>query len=50
MVVEDEHGNYCSEFAVEETLLEVPETNADENSLERGKRVKQLNSKYAGAF
>ena len=49
-IVEDEHRNYCSEFAVEETSLEVPETNADENSLGRGKRVKRLNSKYAGAF
>jgi len=38
------------EFAVEETSLEVPETNTDENSLGRGKRVKWLNSKYAGAF
>jgi len=49
-IVEDEHGNYYSEFAAEDTLLEAPETNADESSLGKGKRVKQLNSKYVGAF
>ena len=30
--------------------LEVPEINADENSLRWGKRVKRLNSKYVRAF
>jgi len=37
-------------FTVEETSVEAPEINADENSPGRGKRVKWLNSKDAGAF
>jgi len=42
--------NYCSEFAAEETSLEVPETNTDENSLGRGKRVKQFEQQRCGSL
>jgi len=61
-IVEDEYGNFRSTFSTEEKSFEVPQLNgADKNELleikatdestdlGKGKRVRQLNSKYTNS-